>query len=224
MLRVVVILAIISVASVSAMYTVLCPVAANNDRKCPLFTVVKKEQHYEERSYSPAVWVESTQKPGESKLDVFTRLFQYVKGANAKGKAVPRRLPVVGHMSLQAGVAQHESMRFFLGQDTPSLNAPRPTNPDVHLHKDPAMNYYVLNFTTSDWRNMELWKSHARRLKTLTGSAHNEFCAASYGPKEGEKYNEIWIHTSADHSDHHYHHHRHNDGHDHHHGDHDHSH
>ena len=212
MIRVLAVLAVISVACVSANLQGLCSGA----KKCPIYKLIKKYNGYEEREYEPSVWIETTQSAGESKLEVFTRLFRYTTGANARSETVPKHLPVVGHLSMVAGVAQHENMRFFLGQDSPTFNPPNPADAAVHIHRDPKQKYYVLGFRTTDWRNMELWKAKARHLKAITGSTLNEFCAASYGPREGEKYNEVWIHTSSDHADHHHHHHTHTHGHQHH--------
>ena len=212
MIRVLAVLAVISVACVSANIQGIC----SGDKKCPIYKLVKKYDGHEEREYEPSVWIETFKSEAESRLQVFTRLFRYTTGANARSENVPKHLPVVGHLVMSAGFGRNVSLRFFLGQDTPGFNPPSPTDASVHIHRDPKMKFYVLGFRTSDWRNIEVWESHARRLKQLTGSTLNEFCAASYGPREGEKYNEVWIHTSSDHADHHHHHHTHTHGHQHH--------
>lgn len=147
--------------------------------RCPEYTVVEAGRGYERRAYGPGLWV-STRVAGmgyqEATREGFMRLFSYIQGENEQNTKIAMTSPVVDKvMANEDWTDFHRNLTisFYVSSEFMEDGPPRPTNPDVHVMRAPAMEVYARTF--SGYANADMYMEHAVALATLLSEAEEPF-------------------------------------------------
>lgn len=166
----------------------------------PAYTVVKKEDGYEERRYAAAKWV-STKVSGieldAARTTGFWRLFKYIDGENEKGTKVAMTAPVATRIVPGEGpnCENHFTVSFYIPpshQEAPYA----PTNPEVYIDQWPEQTIYAQGFGgfAKEAQFVEKAQELGEKIKDK-GIDQNVYFAAGYDSpfKLFNRLNEVWF-------------------------------
>ncbi|XP_013406655.1 heme-binding protein 2 [Lingula anatina] len=168
----------------------------------PSYTVVRKNEDYEERAYPATMWVSTTEKGMDHSYSVrqgFWKLFNYIQGKNEKDMKIDMTAPVATRILPGAGPNCENTftVSFFIGKKHEG-NPPKPTNPDVFLEEWPAKHVFVRSF--GGFANDDKWIDHSQALanslqKNDEPIAQDYYYTAGYDSpfKMFNRTNEVWF-------------------------------
>ncbi|XP_060782038.1 heme-binding protein soul2 [Neoarius graeffei] len=166
-----------------------------HDYDCPVYTLVKAYESFEERSYAASRWittdVESTKE--DSIRGGIWKLYEFMQGENEEGRKITMTRPVLVSVKNQGNV----SISLFISAD---VVLPQPNDKTIKNKNMPAATVYVREFDgfaseTDALENMETLKADLQ----AAGKPFDDtrFEAVGYdGPFVLiNRHNEIWIYA-----------------------------
>ncbi|XP_055958226.1 heme-binding protein 2 [Patella vulgata] len=165
----------------------------------PKYSVVEKNEMFEERHYPVSKWA-SCKIMGivlkDALMTGFSKLFEYIEGQNQPGQKVEMTAPVATKIVPGAGpnCKSTFTVSFFIPPENAD-NPPKPTDPDVFIETWPAQTIYAKRF--DGFSNDEEWVSKGEELAQQLGNKPLNrtfwFTAAYDGPyKTFDRRNEVW--------------------------------
>ncbi|XP_040919587.1 heme-binding protein 2 [Toxotes jaculatrix] len=170
-------------------------------KECLLFDLICKTDEYEVRHYDSVKWV-STEETSFfmefAAMKAFRRLYEYITGANEKGKKIEMTAPVVVKMPdkrfWETGVY---TMSFLLPAEY-QADPPSPTDKKVYIHETSDMKVYVRTY--SGWMTSMSDKNTANSLSTALDLADAKYkkgfhYAVGYNSPMTifNRHNEVWF-------------------------------
>ena len=174
---------------------------------CPAFTQFASPEGVELRTYQGNLWV-STLIEGTS-LDAatstgFSRLFNYISGANAGGSKIEMTAPVAVKVFPGSGpnCVSTFKVSFFIpfAYQSPAAGPPAPTSADVFLETIPAMEVAVSEYSgfTNEAATVPKAAELAAQVQNSSSLAladDESWWFAGYDPpfRLTNRHNEVWI-------------------------------
>ncbi|XP_034449882.1 heme-binding protein 2-like isoform X1 [Hippoglossus hippoglossus] len=128
--------------------------------ECLLFDPICQINDLEVRNYSSVKWVstsESSMLMEFAAMNMFRRLFDYIRGSNDQGVVIDMTSPVLMNMPQKSWWQTGVFTMSFLLPDKYQKSPPKPTDGKVKVHDTPDMTVYVLSYsgwmTTSSINN-----------------------------------------------------------------------
>jgi hypothetical protein len=175
---------------------------------CPEFTVVNETDAYQIREYQAGDWITTTVDGSGFTVAMtkgFTRLFQYISGANEDSKKMKMTSPVADMLQTEEGfrtTKNNYTISFWVPSDFQG-KAPKPTSNDVHIVNIPKRTAYVAQFG-----GYATEQSLLKEAATLAEAAKadgveletNAFFWAGYDPpyRVTGRHNEVWLAAKDD--------------------------
>ncbi|KAG1951093.1 heme-binding protein soul2 [Pimephales promelas] len=165
--------------------------------KCPMYTLVKEYQGFEERSYNMSYWIATDiTSTGQSDIkDGFWKLYNFNQGQNSKSKVIDMTRPVLVSVKEADGMGERQVSISVFQSDS---DIPEPTDTTIRKTVAPAGTVYVRSFggMASDQDALE----NVQQLKDDLRAAgkdfiENRFDAAGYDAPWDliNRHNEVWV-------------------------------
>ncbi|XP_032394505.1 heme-binding protein 2 [Etheostoma spectabile] len=170
--------------------------------QCLLFDLICKTDNYEVRHYDSVKWVSTEENSifmGMAAMRAFKRLFNYIAGANEKGKKIKMTAPVLMKISEDMSFFQPGTytMSFLLPSED-QTNPPKPNDNKVYIHQMADMKVYVRTY--GGWMTSMSDRNKASSLSSaldLVGAEYNKgfHYAAGYNSPMTilNRHNEVWF-------------------------------
>ncbi|XP_077093060.1 heme-binding protein soul2 [Siphateles boraxobius] len=167
--------------------------------ECPMYTLVKEYQAFEERSYDVSYWI-ATDIASTSQSDIkdgFWKLYYFNQGQNNESKEIAMTRPVLVSVKEADGTGERQVSISVFQSDS---DIPEPIDTTIRKTVVPGGTVYVRSFSglASDQDALE----NVQQLKEDLRAAgkefiENRFDAAGYDAPWDliNRHNEVWVHA-----------------------------
>ncbi|XP_067278078.1 heme-binding protein soul2 [Pseudorasbora parva] len=166
---------------------------------CPMYTLVKEYQGFEERNYNTSNWI-VTNIASTSESDIkegFWKLYYFNQGRNSENKEIAMTRPVLVSVKEADGLGAKQASISFFQSDS---DIPEPNDATIRKTVVPSGTVYVRSFggIASDadaLENVNLLKEDLRAAGKEF--IDNRFDAAGYDAPWDliYRHNEVWVHA-----------------------------